>query len=362
VWRTQDWTIIATLNHGGGVRDIAFTDDGVHVATAGEEGTVRVWSVPEGVEVWRRRHSGSVNDVSFSRGGTYIASAGSDKVAWVGRWQADYLTRAACSSLGRNLTADEWNQYIGAERFQETCPGLPAGSTTSTTPNRVPSAIARFSNVLQTFMENESDGDVARSMQVLIAQGRAAAARGEYYRAVREFDELIALNLRLPKRPLGVLDPEVDARRFAVEFMLEDVSKLLERGRVREALEAVGTFQTDHQYLEVPVTLRNSICWQGALAGLSSVILDSCDEAVERADNNMKAYYQDSRGLARALTGNRDGAISDFRDFITWSKRNKVPPDTVAQRERWIRDLESGRNPFDQNTMDILKKESIAVP
>ncbi len=34
--------------------------------------------------------------------------------------------RRACDLAGRNLTRQEWSEYVGAEPYQRTCPNFPA--------------------------------------------------------------------------------------------------------------------------------------------------------------------------------------------------------------------------------------------
>jgi hypothetical protein len=51
---------------------------------------------------------------------------------------------------------------------------------------------------------------------------------------------------------------------------------------------------------------------------------------------------RDSRGIARALTGNTKGAIEDFQAFVTWTKDKK----DKLQRQRWVNALRAGQNPF----------------
>lgn len=36
--------------------------------------------------------------------------------------------RLACRIANRNLTRQEWRQYLGDLPYQKTCPGLPAGT------------------------------------------------------------------------------------------------------------------------------------------------------------------------------------------------------------------------------------------
>ena len=72
----------ARLRHGGLVRGLAFAPDGASLASVGHDGTVSLWEVPSGRELFRfRGHQGDVLSVAFSRDGKFIASGGSDGTA-----------------------------------------------------------------------------------------------------------------------------------------------------------------------------------------------------------------------------------------------------------------------------------------
>ena len=58
----------------------------------------------------------------------------------------------------------------------------------------------------------------------------------------------------------------------------------------------------------------------------------------------------DGRGLARALTGNRAGAIEDLREFVDM---DLADDDVIAQRQSWLETLGRGGNPF---TPELLTK------
>ena len=65
-----------TFIHEKGSNSIEFSPDGNLIASAGEEGTARVWRIADGREILRLDHGGRVSSVAFSPDGRYLASAG----------------------------------------------------------------------------------------------------------------------------------------------------------------------------------------------------------------------------------------------------------------------------------------------
>ena len=60
---------------------------------------------------------------------------------------------------------------------------------------------------------------------------------------------------------------------------------------------------------------------------------------------------RDSRGLARALTGDVAGAIDDFEAFVAWTQNDR----DRAQRQDWIAALRAGENPFTAEELRSLR-------
>jgi len=88
IWELDNGKKLRTLSgHIGEVRGVAFSPDGVCLASAGADKLIRVWNVSSGKETLTLKgHDMAVNSVAFGPGGQQIASAGFDKTVRI--WDA----------------------------------------------------------------------------------------------------------------------------------------------------------------------------------------------------------------------------------------------------------------------------------
>jgi WD40 repeat protein len=316
VWEAATGKEIVRLIHEGYVYSVSFSPDSLYVVSGSDDNTVRVWEIATGKEVARTIHDDWVSSVAFSPDGQYVLSGSGDRTVQVWTWKPSDSISKACSRLTRNFTSAEWKQYMSDAPYQLICPNLPIHPTViadkilpilldANNNDRVKIAIKTATDLLE---QNAPNGNINELADTLVKD------------TIRNEISSVAYGFDLDS---GKIEPAIilleDAKLLGVE--IDDANEL------------------------------NNICWEGSIYGYARDVLQYCEQAVALALDD--AAIRDSRGLARALTGDTAGAIDDFQFFID----SGYDEELGKQRQRWIVDIREGKNPFTPAELETLKEQ-----
>jgi WD40 repeat protein len=109
------------LQHPAGVTAGAFTADGARLVTASADGA-RLWDLLTGREMFLQRDASTL--IAVSPDGKYLATADDQGVVHTWFLRPDDLIDEACRRLTRNLTEDEWREFVADGPYAPTCTNL----------------------------------------------------------------------------------------------------------------------------------------------------------------------------------------------------------------------------------------------
>jgi hypothetical protein len=156
-------------------------------------------------------------------------------------------------------------------------------------------------------------------------------------------------NARGLHEAINIPDTLVINTQFRAAVLLRNGSDLAVSGDVDAAIAAYTEAQQLDPKLEISAFYWNQLGWFGSLHNRASDVLFACEKAVELAESSS---LQDTRGLARALTGNLTGAIEDFEAAIN---SGELEEEILEKRQRWLEALKSGINPFTPEELEALR-------
>lgn len=190
------------------------------------------------------------------------------------------------------------------------------------------------------------------------------------HRALRE--KGVAADLeRVPGGGHGIPpDPVAAARWLATHLLGEARARELEplfrrhetldrgvalarEGRIGEALAAFEEARSGEDRVTVGFLRWAWLCRHGTVWGHAEQVMPACERAVELApdDRQITAFVRESRGIARALLGDRRGAIEDLEAAVALA-----PFEGDRRRvEGWIEALRAGEDPFGAEVLEGLR-------
>lgn len=128
LWDVYSQKQLAKLEgHKGMVFDAAFSPDGKWLASTGFDQSIILWNVSSHEQlVTLKEPPGFIPDVEFSPDGKRLAAGGDDGTVTLWDLDLDHLKAEACQTANRNLTCEEWRNYIGEDTpYHKTCDALP---------------------------------------------------------------------------------------------------------------------------------------------------------------------------------------------------------------------------------------------
>jgi WD40 repeat protein len=313
--------------HTSWVTGVAFSPDGRTLVSTSLDGTTRLWDVQNYKNIGQ--FAGSMIDQTFDpifdaegqhllAGGTKVMDLASLNLedayshrGLVEEWEFNLESwkDTVCSVVNRNLTLSEWQANFGTEPYRKTC-----------------NTLELHPSVVERFWQSE--------ITTMASEGWQAA-----------LDDFMNT---LPLDPALADEIKAASQKYAITDIISTSVDLVRLGEVDSAVDTYRALHSMGIDTQMGADTWNEVCWYGSLWNQAAKVLDICELAVSLDPQN--ANIRDSRGVARASTGDFPGAIEDFQAFVNANKnsQNETMVSEVGLRKSWISALNKGQNPFSE--------------
>jgi len=117
----KNQSVILDVRHASRINALCFSPVNANLASCSYDGTIKIMDYADNLQEPRiiKGHDDWIYDIAYTSDGNHLISAGNDKTIRIWGINSELLARKV--KLNRNLTKDEWNKYIGeAIPYQET--------------------------------------------------------------------------------------------------------------------------------------------------------------------------------------------------------------------------------------------------
>jgi hypothetical protein len=288
------------------------------------DGTARIWDTASGQVLHiLKGHRAEVTNAKFSPDDKYIATSSRDDT--VRLWDAD--------------TGSELVQLLGHTHDVVAVNFSPDGRymVSASLDGTARIHLVHFENVL------------ALGQSLLSVRAWTCAERVKYLH-----ERVVCPTPTIPATSISPVTVNSNEAPQAQNTIIEDITTAADSGEWEKTLHLLERAEADNLPLD-PILddseFLNELCWGGSLNGYAAEILEYCERAVDLAPAD--PAIRDSRGLARALTGDDAGAIEDFQFFVDHYDDETL----IEQRQQWILDLKAGNNPITPEVLEELRNQ-----
>ena len=202
---------------------------------------------------------------------------------------------------------------------------------------------------LQTLTVCQNKSNLTAAAPFLVKEAEKEAKSGNVETAITTFQTALKWN------PSLKFDPRVKAAEFAnigkAERLIQEGERIVKENKFQQAVANYNEAQKLDPQIEISADSWHTLCRQGSLRKQANLVIFACEKAVKLQPDS--GSIRDSRGLARAITGDNQGAIADFKAYIA----TVDDKDTKARRQRWVKELRAGKNPFTDAELEKLRGE-----
>ncbi len=275
---------IILRGHDDAVRSVAFSLDGATLASGSNDYTVRVWDLMRlDVAPTIHNHEDVVHSVVFSPDGAMLASGSWDTTVRLWEWRTDLLAEQVCERVWRNLTWQEWRQFVSIDMpYERTCPNLPVhpdvleeGQTLAKDGN-IEGAIAIFQRVLELEPDIDFNPQTEATMWAMLGNADRLVQDGNTEETVALFQQALTVDFNSSRTSLATV------RKWASQRLITQGETLAQDGHIDDATTMYAEAQALDPTLYIGASQWNTLCWFGSLWGHAADVLDVCDKAVAR--------------------------------------------------------------------------------
>jgi len=124
----ENGAIRRTLSTRSLIKHITFSNLGNLMAVTDKLNVIRIWNLSNLNHLpLMINEKDEIGPVAFSSDGNDMMCATVDKQPSIHVWplNADAIAKGICKFLSRNMSIDDWEQYVGSVPYETTCPNLP---------------------------------------------------------------------------------------------------------------------------------------------------------------------------------------------------------------------------------------------